>query len=425
MSRTTLIMVALALVSLGTAVALRPVELTAEASDDTGDPLFAEFDDPARAARLEVQAWDPDAAASRTFQVELRDGRWIIPSHDDYPADATDRMGRAAGSFVDVKRDVIRSDDPDEHASFGVEDPSDLEASDGGRGQRITIADAGGNALVDVIVGKPVPDRPGHRFVRLPDSPRVYASRLSLDVSTEFGDWIEKDLMRIDASEVEGLISDPYRVDEAEGTIEGRDPISFVRGDLAELVAAATAQATGDADATTEPADLPADEWLTGPGIVLAEDERPDQAAIGAVVTAIDGLEIVDVRARPSLLTLEALQARGFFMNKDQRLFGNEGEVTIINDDGVTYTLYFGEETADPGLATGGGRYMFVQVQYDPEMDRRADPTDDGEQRGKARAEDLAGRFDPWFFVISDDSFRTIRRSRSELVKASDGASDR
>ncbi len=426
MNRTTLVMVALALVSLGTAVALRPVELTPAEDDDSGEPLFGDFTDPALAARLEVQAWDPGAATVRSFSVELRDGRWLIPSHHDYPADATERMGRAAASFVDVERDVIRSDDPAEHASFGVQDPADPDASDGGRGLRVRIADASGNMLVDVIVGKPVPDRPGHRFVRLPEQPRVYASQLELDVSTSFSDWIEADLMRIEAAEVEGLISDPYRVDENTGMVEDRRPIAFVRGDLADFIARALAAENGDgadADAPPELPDVPADQWAPGPGIELAEGQQPDQAAIGGIVAAIDGLQIVDVSPRPPLLDVEVLGEKGFFVNEERRLFGNEGEITIINDDGVTYTLYFGEETGDwpegwtgEANASGRGRFMFVQVDHDPEMDRGADPPVDGQLRGKERAEELARHFDRWFFVIDDESFRAIHKAREDLL---------
>ena len=409
MNRGTLIMVALALASLGSAVALRPTELPPPEDDDRGQPLLPEFGDPGLAARLEVRAWDPEASTVRPFAVELRGGRWLITSHHEYPADATERMGRAAASFVDVAREQVRTDDPAQHAEFGVEDPEDPEASDGGRGLRITIHDASGNPLVDAIVGREVPDRPTHRFIRLPDRPRVYACPLQLDLSTSFDDWIERDLMRIEASEVEGLISDPYRVNEAEGTIEGRSPISFVRGDLAQFVAKAMADANTDPP-LPETAERPAAEWVTGPGIALSDAERPDQGAIDAIVEAVDGLQIVDVSPRPSTPTLEALQEKGFFMNTARRRFGNEGELTVINDDGVSYTLYFGEETGK------AGRYMFVQVQYDPEMDRHVDPPADGQLRGKARAEELGARFDPWFFVIADDSFRAIHKTRDELL---------
>ena len=75
-----------------------------------------------------------------------------------------------------------------------------------------------------------------------------------------------------------------------------------------------------------------------------------------------------------------------------QRLFGNEGEVRALCDDGVVYTLYFGEVTLDSGLALTAGtsdpdkkdpaatgeekkdanRYMFVDVAYDPGADNTA-----------------------------------------------------
>ncbi|HFE44027.1 MAG TPA: DUF4340 domain-containing protein, partial [Nannocystis exedens] len=225
MNRTTLISVAIALVSLAGAIAMRPVQIEPKPYEDTGDLLFPEFKDPALAASLEVTSWDDQAARMVSFKVEQKEGRWVIPSHNDYPADGTERMGKAAASFIDVRRDIVRSDRVEDHASFGVEDPDKADGT--GRGQRIVIKDAGGSTLVDVIVGKTLEGKQGYRYVRFPGQKRVYAVKLTLDVSTNFVDWIEKDLLKIERDKVVKLISDIYKVDEKEGRVTGRDPLSI------------------------------------------------------------------------------------------------------------------------------------------------------------------------------------------------------
>ena len=92
-NRTTIIAVIIALGSLGLAIAMRPVELPAVAYEDTGDALFPSFNDPAQASSLEVTGWDDTGARVTNFKVEQKAGRWVIPSHNDYPADGTERMG--------------------------------------------------------------------------------------------------------------------------------------------------------------------------------------------------------------------------------------------------------------------------------------------------------------------------------------------
>ncbi|HRI09360.1 MAG TPA: hypothetical protein PKW35_16175, partial [Nannocystaceae bacterium] len=120
MNRTTLLSVVIALASLGAAIAMRPVVAEPKPYEDTGDALFPEFKDPELATSLEVVSWDDKQARLVSFKVEQKAGRWVIPSHNDYPADGTERMGKAAASFIDVRRDVVRSDRAEDHAAFGV-----------------------------------------------------------------------------------------------------------------------------------------------------------------------------------------------------------------------------------------------------------------------------------------------------------------
>lgn len=415
MNRTTIITVVIALASLGGAVAMRPGPAPQFTYEDTGELLFASFTDPSQAASLEVIGWDESAARTTTFKVELKDGRWTIPSHNDYPADGTERMGKAAASFIDVRKDIYRGDRPEEHARFGLDDPADANAKE--RGQRITIKDASGTALVDVIVGKKVEDKEGYRYVRLPDQKRVYAAKMEVDISTNFTDWIEKDLLKLEQDQIVQFMSDAYKVDEAQGKVTGTDPLIV------------TKDAT-DAEGS----------WLLAENVGAPAGKELDPFKVKQALAGLDRLQIVGVRPRPEMLTLAALQSKGFFVTRDgSRLYGNEGEVKAICDDGVVYTLFFGEVTYDSGLALTAGaegegagapkpdddeaakkdanRYMFVDVSYDPTLDTKATGGNPEDAPGATRAKQLSARFGKWFYVISDASFKQIRKPKAEFFK--------
>jgi hypothetical protein len=337
MNRTTLISVAIALGSLITAIVMRPVEIPPAVYEDSGELLFPKFTDPAQAASLEVIAYDEAGARATTFKVEQKAGRWVIPSHNDYPADGAERMGKAAASFIDAKRDVLRSDRTEDHAAFGVEDPQ--APSPKGAGQHIIIKDAAGTVLVDAIVGKKPDDKEGFRYVRLvaENAKRVYASKIEVDISTNFTDWIEKDLLKMEQDSVVSFVNDPYKVDEAQGKVTNRDPLLLKK------------------EPDPDKPDSKDGKWTIVEGTPVVGKEV-DPFKVRQILGAIDRLQIVGVRPRPEPLTLQALQSKGFFVTPDgKRLFGNEGEVKAFCDDGVVYTLYFGEITLDSGLALTAG----------------------------------------------------------------------
>ena len=428
MNRGTAIMVALALGSVALGYSMRPRELAAASFADTGEPLFPGFTDPTLATSLEVVTWDDKAAKVVRFAVEQKQGRWVIPSHNDYPADGTERMGKAAASFIDVKKDIYYGDNAAEHGQFGVLDPAGADGKGDEKGKHITIKDASSATQVDIIVGKEIPDKQGFHYVRVPAEKRVYGAQLELDISTNFTDWIEKDLLKVKREEIVTMLYDPYSVDEKNGKVEGSKPI---RADLEKIDGK--------------------DEWVPLTGVETPAGKILDSAKVRQVVTAIANIKIVGVRPRPKPLTLQALQSKGFFVTPDQqRLFGNEGEARVVTKDGIVFSLYFGEITYESGLALTAGaeeeggeakpegeteekqanRYMFVEVAYDPTRDKSSDgvtaeeePSDPEAKdekdalKGEARARMLQQRFGEWFYVISDMSFKQIHKERDDMFK--------
>ncbi|NVB42109.1 DUF4340 domain-containing protein [Pseudenhygromyxa sp. WMMC2535] len=454
MRNATLIMVVLAGASLAGAVAMRPQVMPPPTFEDSGEELFPEFQDPNAAASLEVKAYDQEQAQVTSFSVKLQDGLWVIPSHNDYPADGTERMGKAAVSFLGAKKDVVRSDDPKDHAEFGVLDPEGSEGEGEERGQRVTIKDASDSVLVDVIIGKDVPDKQGFKFVRYPGQNRVYAAKIAPEISTQFTDWIEKDLLKLDQDGIVALRSNSYSVDEKSGTVTGDNPLYFEHVDSGAM--GADGNPTFEWTLTAQPiygpdgelVDLEAlAEQMAAQGQEMPPLPKPPEIPAGKelnpskitqVLGAADRLKIVGVRPQPERLNAIDLLSKGFFVGGEppnQRLFGNEGELALYADDGVIYTLYFGEVTYASGeVLTAGGegeletdaegegegeaadkgaanRYMFVSVGYDERRDLgSADAPVAGELRGRDRAEALAERFNKWFYVIPDSSFTQLHK---------------
>jgi hypothetical protein len=445
MSRTTLIFLVLAAASAAGAYSMRPIEIPPVEFDEVGLPLFEGFTDPSQAQSLEVQAFDDDAAGLRKFAVAFKEGRWLIPSHNDYPADATERMGKAAASFIGVTKDQVRSDSANEHAEFGVQDPASPEAAEGGRGVRFTIADASGTKFVDVIVGKDVPERRGFKYVRLPDSDRVYTARLDLDVSTKFTDWIEDDLLKIERDSIVAVISNSYTVDEETGRVNGHKPLRFDK----------QAGAAGDEWVLVGPPEG----WTQGIWPLGAGAPAPapagktvDTSKVRQIISGIDMVKLAGVRPQPQRLTQDALMRVGFFVSPDaKQLFGNEGEVAVLCNDGVIYTLYFGEISYQTGEALTAGseaeteakpeeggkahRYMFVNVSYNRGLDTTAPPPpapaegedppapppETGPTEGEKRAAKLRQRFDRWFYVVSNSSFDQMHKAPADFWKDAPG----
>ena len=109
------------------------------------------------------------------------------------------------------------SDSPSDHETYGVVDPDagKIEAGASGVGKRVTLEDKSGNKLAQFIIGKKDPDRPELHFVRVPGQDRVYKAVVKTDkLSTKFQNWIEEDLLKLNAFDIKEVVMDDHSVDE-------------------------------------------------------------------------------------------------------------------------------------------------------------------------------------------------------------------
>ncbi|HEU5116571.1 MAG TPA: DUF4340 domain-containing protein, partial [Isosphaeraceae bacterium] len=348
--------------------------------DDQGEQFFPEFTIPEQAKTLEVAEVDPSTGESRFFKVSLKDGRWVIPSHGDYPADARDRLAQTASGILDLRKTMIRSDRRQDHREMGVLDPLDPKLIDlQGTGKRVTLRDASDAVLADLIIGKAVPNAEGQRFVRLPGKNRVYAVNLeNVEISSRFSDWIETNLLQLQASDVRQVMIDNHKIDPEQQTIQ-----------LGEIL-------------TVERPDSGTDWTLTSGKVPVGKELNTE--ALTTLTSTLANLQIVGVRPKPAGLTRElkasaekgisldqgallSLASKGFHLVQG-RLMSNEGDVYVTTAEGVEYTLRFGEVTFAQGRELSAGsedekagssdeappsedgavesRYLFVTAMFNP-----------------------------------------------------------
>jgi hypothetical protein len=414
--KTTALFCVAAAVMAAAAVVVDPGTVTPEVFSDQGEPFYPAFTDPQAPKAIEVVDYNEDTATARPLKVEFRDNKWSIPSHHNYPADAENRLAKTAAALMELRKDIIVSGNIDDHPEYGVIDPLDQTATSlVGRGKRVTLRDGEGAVLADFVVGKQVEGKPSHRYLRVPGQRRTYAVQTDADVSAEFNDWIETDLLKLASGDVRRVIINRYSINERMGTLENAERLMLTKND---------------------------GKWsMSGGG-------TPNQSKMDELTGALEKLRIADVRPKPEglsrdlkttqgiELTLESfnsLRGHGFFVNRAGQFLSNEGEVTVETANGLQYTLRFGEiagDSASPAGQQPAGedaagqeasdegerRYVFITVDYSQARAQQyAAEGSEPDKQGQQLAEELRNRFADWYYVISGADFNKLRPGSRDL----------
>jgi hypothetical protein len=482
----TLIFVAVAGVMTGAAVVSTRdrTKIDAEFSDQ-GKAFFPDFKDPLACTDLEVVEFEPSTATASRFRVMFKDKKWVIPSHYDYPADAKERLSNTAAAIMDLIKDTIRSNRGEDQESMGVIDPLDAKVMTlQGRGKRITLRDQSEKVLADIIIGNEIKGSErksgvAQRYVRVPDQKRIYGVNIKAEPSTRFADWIETNLLKVEASRIRRIVFDNYKIQE-DPNRPGR--LVLNRGEKPTIN-------RKDSSGPWTMAGIPADQQLSEDKLRTLSDAVADLKIVGIRPrpAGLKNLDQADLKLTP--LVLASLQNKGFFLTT-QGLFSDQGDVLISTDEGVVYTLRYGgpvfaegeeltkgaaddaekkteqpakKEAAKKSGGTQENRFLMVTVSFDqavipkpesmepkpvvkptepvniPDNAIGPDPKDpkyladqkaaeekaardktDYEKKitdGKKKVSELADRFGAWYYVTSGDSFRSINLDRSALTE--------
>ncbi|MEE2785841.1 MAG: DUF4340 domain-containing protein [Myxococcota bacterium] len=387
-------------------------------------------------AAIRVVTLDDASKGPKPFEVRRTDGQWMIPSHFDYPADGGTMVGETAGAVLNLPMGPLVTADKKAHGEYGVLDP--LDSSSGtGAGKRVTLSDAGGVVLIDVIIGRQKANTDVY-FVRRANEDNIYTAKVQPNaIKATFKDWVETDLLKLAQNDIVEVTVKDYSVDEGTGTLQNRSTVVLSHPDGAE-------------------------NWRVNPPV---PGKQLKSAAVKTLTEEAVKLRLVGVRPYANAW----LQDRGFYVGQAQggrqQLFGNEGELQLASKTGLVYHLFFGEialgdeedkaaKKAKTAEKAGGthNRYMAIFVQYSPELDQTlpapefaaampapndkegpaalAAPPPQGPPKnqeainkaiadGQARAKKAQERFQKFFYVVSDDSFKKLRPARDAFYEAS------
>ncbi len=355
--------------------------------------LFPEFTDPSQAASLAITSFDEETATLRAFKVVKVNGVWVLPSHQNYPADARDQLAAAATELIDRPVLSVKSTSPGDHELFGVIEPDvdKIEMGVTGVGTLVEMADASGKRLARLVIGKEEPrstsggnnaERP-LRYVRRAGQDPVYL--VDLDASkftTTFENWIEKDLLKLSPWDVTQLtINDStcsFEIDPASGLMVSQDrkariQLAYDDKEAAWSLVKLVEYEKGDKSAER----------------TLADNEELASSKLNDLRNALGDLKIVEVARKPAGLSAEleanekftgdreavlSLAQRGFFPFQTGEILSSSGETVVGMKDGVEYLLRFGNKTSvapeaavataseKPSDVDAGGRYLFVMA---------------------------------------------------------------
>lgn len=356
-----------------------------------GVELFPDFKDALAAKSLEIVTFDDSTAELKPFRVAFQNGRWVMTSHQNYPADAENQMRDAAAGLIDIKGLAIASDLASDHAMYGVVEPdaAKLKVGDKGVGTLVAVQNADESDLMRLVVGKPVEGREGQRFVRKPKEERVYVAEFSLDkLSTEFDAWIEKDLLKLSPFDVSKVTLKDYSL------LPTQNGTALLQRMEAALTydSAATNQWSLDKMVVYNRENQPQDAPLT-------DQEELNKQKLDDLRNGLDDLKIINVARKPEALgkllkdglenaqssELDSLAAFGFIPARGPDgtfdVFASNGELIVDMKDGVRYVLRFGRvagtEEATSSKSSGAdqeegadaikvNRYLFVSAQLSP-----------------------------------------------------------
>jgi hypothetical protein len=333
-----------------------------------GQPFFGEFSDISQAKAIRVV--NPSVKGQeRAIKLEYADGLWRIPSHNDYPAEDSARLGKAVALLLGLQRQAVVSRDLQKQKNYHVKDPLDKNANPDDAGTRLTVWDDTGNIIADLIIGDKVVIEEGSReyvtdqtnsasqyYVRIPDEEETYQVSLSPDLSYKFSDWINPDLLQIGSAEIKEIEFENYQIKLAVIEQNGEQYQIPVKDAVVKHTLEKDLDDTSWKYAALNPeTEQVNDQTLQKITDSIAQfkivDVLPKLEIEGKLV--IDPqLQIENIRPEWRNIAQRELKEFGFsFVSRDtstSRLTvasteGN-GELKVGTSDGVMYTMYFGED---------------------------------------------------------------------------------
>lgn len=226
------------------------------------------------------------AGATPRVRIEKRDGQWVMPDRDGWPANQRE-VSRALFRLAQARRIEPKTRNPALHARLGVEDVTAPEA----KGAELRLA--GGGDPVRLVVGNNHPSL-GGSYVRVGDDPQAWLLDEDIGPAREPTDWLDRRLLDIPMARIEEVRIAPagaraFRLSRVDDrfSLDGRPPTAMTDPDAGNGTAGFPDQLPFDdlaTDTGTEPTQVVDFIGVDGVAVRIAawRDERGTWARLSA-----------------------------------------------------------------------------------------------------------------------------------------------
>ena len=260
-------------------------------SQQEGKILFDKFDDPAKADSMEIRRYDETLGTLDEFRVarDKASGAWTLPSHSGYPPMPRRGCGTRPCCWSTCRSWAWLRRYAGDHRLFGVIEPDKDKLKVGDEGRRLAGPLRGPQGAEP---GQSDHRQEGQRHrrptvrPRCPEQDVVYTVKIDPDkLSTKFQDWIEKDLLKMNAWDVENVALKNY-------TVSLQPPNRVLVDKKFDLTA-------DFKDSEWKLKELKKYQKGEGAVVALTDQEELNKEKLNDLKTAVDELEIADVRRKP------------------------------------------------------------------------------------------------------------------------------
>ena len=135
------------------------------------------------------------AGAKQRLAIEKRDGRWLMPDRQDWPANQRE-VGSALFRLGQARRIEAKTANPALHARLGVEDV----AADDATGTELRLS--GGGEPLRLTIGNNHPAL-GGSYVRIGDDPQAWLLDEDIAPARDAADWLDRRLLDIPMARID------------------------------------------------------------------------------------------------------------------------------------------------------------------------------------------------------------------------------
>lgn len=148
---------------------------------------------------VRIEAVKAGEKATLKREGQGQDAPWLLVEAGNYPA-KIDRIRQALIGLGQMETVEAKTKIPAHYAKLEVEDP----AAKGAKSGRITLYDAGGKVLADLIVGKAKYSAGGQDslYIRRPNDDRAWLARGKLDLPESRYGWVDTNFLTVDLQRI-------------------------------------------------------------------------------------------------------------------------------------------------------------------------------------------------------------------------------